>query len=143
MGTDGSFRLGSGVGQAPVGPATLLGAEARERRRRQRLAEVVAALDELAETLARLERTRDELDRARAAAEADLGTVPSAEPLQEAVRGTERAQQRVADAGARLEASRGRLRAAEEATGEDRAAPVDRGGGRARAAHHARSTGAC
>jgi uncharacterized protein (TIGR02680 family) len=118
MGTDGSFRLGSAVGQAPVGPATLLGAEARERRRLQRLAEVAAALDEVAENVARLDRTRDELDRARAAAEADLGTVPSAGPLQEAVRGTERATQRVADAEARVEASRSRVRAAEEAVRE-------------------------
>ena len=118
MGTDGSFRLGSAVGQAPVGLATLLGAEARERRRLHRLAKVSAALDEVAETVARLDRTGDELDRSRAAAEADLGTVPGAGPLQEAVRGTERAQQRVIDAEARVEASRGRLRAAEEAVRE-------------------------
>ncbi|MGA2305519.1 MAG: TIGR02680 family protein [Acidimicrobiales bacterium] len=118
MGTDGSFRLGSAVGQAPVSPAALLGAEARERRRLQRLAEVADALAEVAETAARLDRTRDELDRERAAADADLGSVPSAEPLQDAARATERAQQRVIDAESRVEASRGRLRAAEEAVRE-------------------------
>ncbi|HEY1830294.1 MAG TPA: TIGR02680 family protein [Acidimicrobiales bacterium] len=118
MGTDGSFRLGSAVGHAPVGPATLLGAEARERRRLRRLAEVATALDEVAENVARLNRTRDELDREHAAAEADLGTVPSAGPLQEAVRVTEHATQRAVDADSRVEASRGRLRAAEEAVRE-------------------------
>jgi hypothetical protein len=118
MGTDGSFRLGSAVGQAPVGRATLLGAEARERRRLQGLAEIAAALDEVAENVARLDRSRDELDRGRASAEADLGTVPSAGPLHEAVRGSERATQRVVDAEARVETSRGRLRAAEEAVRE-------------------------
>ena len=115
MGTDGSFKLGNAVGQAPVGRATLLGAEARERRRLHRLAEIAAALDEVAETLARLDRARDELDRGRASAEADLGTVPSTGPLLEAVRGSERATQRAVDAEARVEASRGRLRVAEEA----------------------------
>ncbi len=118
MGTDGSFRLGSAVGQAPVSPANLLGAEARERRRLQRLVEVAAALDEVAENVARLDRAQDELDRERAGAEADLGTVPSAGPLQEAVRGTERAGQRVVDAERRVEMSRDRLRAAEEAVRE-------------------------
>jgi len=118
MGTDGSFRLGSAVGQAPVSPATLLGAEARERRRRKRLLEVATALDEVAEKVARLDRTRDELDRDRAAAEADLGTVPGADRLQDAVRGTERAAQQVVDAEGRVEASRGRLRVAEEAVRE-------------------------
>jgi uncharacterized protein (TIGR02680 family) len=115
LGTDGSFRLGSAVGQAPVSPAVLLGAEARERRRRQRLVEVVAALAEAAETATRLDRTQDELDRGRAAAVADLGSVPSAEPLRDAARATERAQQRVIDAESRVEVGRGRLRAAEEA----------------------------
>ncbi len=100
MGTDGSFKLGNAVGQAPVGRATLLGAEARERRRLHRLAEIAAALDEVAETLARLDRARDELDRGRASAEADLGTVPSTGPLLEAVRGSERATQRAVDAEA-------------------------------------------
>ena len=118
MGTDGSFRLGSAIGRAPVGPATLLGAEARERRRLQRLLEVAAALDEVAETVARLDRTRDERERDRAAAEADLGAAPSADPLRGAVRSTEHAAQRVVDAEGRVEASRDRLRAAEEAVRE-------------------------
>ena len=47
MAAEGSFRLGSAVGRAPVGPAMLLGAAARERRRLQRLFEVAAALDQV------------------------------------------------------------------------------------------------
>jgi uncharacterized protein (TIGR02680 family) len=115
MGTDGSFRLGSAVGQAPVHPATLLGAAARERRRQQRLAEVATALAEVDDTLARLDRTRADLDRDHQAAVADLEAVPDAGAVRDAVRRAEQAAGRVVDAEARVEASRIRLRAAEEA----------------------------
>jgi len=113
MGTDGSFRLGSAVGRAPVGPAILLGAEARERRRLQRLSEVAAALDQVDTELDRVQRTRDGLDRDRQAAEAHLDAVPPSVPLRQAVRAAEVAAQRVVDAEARAEASAGRLRTAE------------------------------
>jgi uncharacterized protein (TIGR02680 family) len=115
IGTDGSFRLGSAVGQAPVFSATLLGATARERRRLKRLDEVASALAEADATIARLNRARADLDRARQASVGDLDAVPSAGPLQEAIRGAEYARQRAVDSDARAAASRGRLRAAEEA----------------------------
>ena len=115
MGTDGSFRLGSAFGQAPVSPATMLGAEARERRRLQRLNEVITALAETNETIARIERSLADLDRDRQAVRADLDAVPSSEPLQETIRRAEHASQRVVDAEARAEASRTRLRDAEDA----------------------------
>jgi len=115
IGTDGSFRLGSAIGQAPVLPATLLGAEARERRRLHRLDEVASALAEADATLARLDRARADLDRARQATVGDLDAVPSARSLQEAIRGAEHAAQRAVDADARVAATRTRLRAAEEA----------------------------
>ena len=115
MGTDGSFRLGSAFGQAPVSPATMLGAEARERRRLQRLNEVITALAETNETIARIEHSLADLDRDRQAVRADLDAVPSSEPLQDTIRRAEHASQRVVDAEARAEASRTRLRDAEDA----------------------------
>lgn len=113
IGTDGSFRLGSAVGRAPAGPAGLLGAEARERRRLQRLSEVVTALAEVETELDRIERARDGLDRDRQADAAHLDAVPSSAPLRRAIRDAEAAAQRLFDAEGRVEASAGRLRAAE------------------------------
>jgi uncharacterized protein (TIGR02680 family) len=113
IGTDGSFRLGSAVGLAPASRATLLGAEARERRRLQRLSEVVAALAEVEAGLDRIGRAREGLDRDRQAAEAHLDAAPSSMPLRQAVLATAAAVQRVVDAEARVEAAAARLRTAE------------------------------
>jgi uncharacterized protein (TIGR02680 family) len=113
MGRDGSFRLGSAVGRAPIGPAILLGAEARERRRLQRLAEMVAALAGVDAELDRIQRARDGLERDRQAAEAHLDAVPTSTPLHQAIRSAEVAGQRVVDAESRVEASVGRVHAAE------------------------------
>jgi uncharacterized protein (TIGR02680 family) len=118
IGTDGSFRLGSAVGRAPAGRATLLGAEARERRRLQRLSEVVVALAEAEAELDRIQRARDELDRDRRATDAHLDAVPSSTPLRQAVRDAEAASQRVVDAEGRVEASAVRLRTAEASVRE-------------------------
>ena len=118
IGTDGSFRLGSAVGRAPDSPAILLGAEARERRRLQRLSEVVAALAEVEAELDRIQRARDGLDRDRRAADAHLDALPSSTPLRQAVRDAEATSQRVVDAEGRVEASAIRLRAAETSVRE-------------------------
>ncbi|MGO8870392.1 MAG: TIGR02680 family protein [Acidimicrobiales bacterium] len=118
IGTDGSFRLGSAVGRAPDSPAILLGAEARERRRLQRLSEVGAALAEVEAELDRIQRARDGLDRDRRAADAHLDALPSSAPLRQAVRDAEAASQRVVDAEGRVEASAIRLRAAEASVRE-------------------------
>jgi uncharacterized protein (TIGR02680 family) len=113
VGTDGSFRLGSAVGRAPTGPATLLGAEARERRRLRRLAEVVSALAAVEGELDRIGQTWRRLDGDRLAAEAHLDAVPPSAPLLRAVREAEAAARRTVEAEARVESASAQLRAAE------------------------------
>ena len=108
---DGSFRLGPAVGRGAVRPAVLLGATARERRRRERLAELDAALDEIDTRLTQVQREVEGLGRHRVAVVAELAAVPSGEAVVEG-------QRAVASAAARRAESEDRVAAARRALGQ-------------------------
>ena len=113
--TDGSYRLGAAVGRGPLRPAMLLGAAARERHRRVRLAELDAAIAEVDARLAELDRAGEDLARRRAAIEAELAAAPAGDAVDEAGRALEAAAVRLAEAGDRLANTRRALRQAEDA----------------------------
>ncbi|MDQ2724047.1 MAG: TIGR02680 family protein [Actinomycetota bacterium] len=114
IGTDGSFRLGAAVGWAPVAPAALLGAAARERRRLQRLAQVAGAIAEVDAVLVRIERDQVARQREVEAARADLDASPNDDAIRNAERSVERTEARAALAAERTAQSRDRLAEAEQ-----------------------------
>jgi len=115
VGLDGTFRLGAAVGRGPAGPATLLGAAARERRRLARLASLDAAIAEVDATRAALDGQVADHERAVAAVGADLASVPPGTEVGAAGDELRRAEVLLEAAAARLAASREALRAAEDA----------------------------
>lgn len=116
--TDGSYRLGSAAGRGPLRPARLLGAVARERHRLAHLAEIDQLLAGIAERLDDLDRHDDDLDRRRAALEAELHAQPPGRPVQDAVHAEAATAARLAEAGDRLERTRHSRRQAEEVVRE-------------------------
>lgn len=118
LATDGSFRLGSAFGSGQVHPAQLLGAAARERHRLARLAELDVALAAIAARLAAYDRQDADLDRRRAALDAELEAQPPADALRTAEREEAAAAARLSEAGERLDATRQARRQAENAVGD-------------------------
>ncbi|HEX3540848.1 MAG TPA: TIGR02680 family protein, partial [Acidimicrobiales bacterium] len=111
---DGTFRLGAAVGRGFVRPAELIGAEAQDRRRQARLAEIDREMATLDDRLAELARQAATLDTQRAAALADLDAVPDGAAIEAAAREAATAEVRSNEAERRLAASRRALAAAEE-----------------------------
>ena len=114
VGLDGTFRLGPAAGRGPLRPAEWLGAEAQERRRRARLAELDDALADCDARLADLDRQVGALKAIEAAVAADLAAIPDAIPLADAIGRLAAAGVRFGEAEDRLAASRQRLTAAED-----------------------------
>ncbi len=115
VGLDGTFRLGAAVGRGAPRPAELLGAEAQDRRRRQRLAEIETALSATDARLVELDRATAAADARRDAMAADLDAVPGRDPVDAAAVAAAQAQARLADAEDRLATSRDALARAEDA----------------------------
>jgi uncharacterized protein (TIGR02680 family) len=115
VGTDGSFRVGSAVGRGSPRPAKLLGALARERHRLARLAELDLALQAIADRVAALDRRGEDLDRRRAALDAELQAQPSGDPVRTAETEASAAAARLGEAQQRLESTRTARREAEDA----------------------------
>ena len=84
IGRDGTFRLGTAVGRCAVEPATLLGAEARERRRLARLAEIDRLIEDNRQTHRRRSEELQTLERSWAATIAELETAPTGAGIGEA-----------------------------------------------------------
>ncbi|HEX3620827.1 MAG TPA: SbcC/MukB-like Walker B domain-containing protein, partial [Acidimicrobiales bacterium] len=114
VGLDGTFRLGAAVGRGFVRPAELIGAEAQDRRRQARLAEINDEMATLDDRLAELARQAATLDTQSAAALADLEAVPDGAAIDAAAREAATAEVRFNEAERRLAASRRALAAAEE-----------------------------
>ncbi|HLH46179.1 MAG TPA: TIGR02680 family protein, partial [Acidimicrobiales bacterium] len=114
VGRDGTFRLGSAVGRGPERPAAVLGAPARERNRRVRLAELDRLLAAAGERLDALARQADALDRRAAAARSELDAAPDGGAVRKAVRAAETAAVRLDDARSRVDDSLEALRRAED-----------------------------
>ncbi|MGQ0521118.1 MAG: TIGR02680 family protein [Actinomycetota bacterium] len=115
---DGTYRLGAATGRGPQRPAALLGAVARERRRLERLAELGAALAGVDTRLAGLDRRENGLHRRRAAVAAELGAVPSGDPVHQARRALADVEVHLAGAENRLARTRRSLAEAEQAVRE-------------------------
>ena len=98
IGLDGTYRMGNAAGRGPDRPASLLGAVARERHRRTRLAELAVALAEVDRRLADLEGRRTSLDRRAAAGRAELADAPTGVHVAEARRSAEAAAVRLGEA---------------------------------------------
>jgi uncharacterized protein (TIGR02680 family) len=77
VGRDGTFRIGAAVGRGSVDTAALLGAEARERRRLVRLAEIDDLIAGNRHDHRRFGEQIETLERAWAATVAELQTAPS------------------------------------------------------------------
>ena len=114
-GRDGSFRLGPAVGRGTVQPAELLGAEAQERRRLARIAELDRLIASLDGRVVELRRAVEAVDAQERAALADLDAIPDGRPVDEARDHLKAAETRLADAEARRDQSRAALDAAEDA----------------------------
>ena len=118
VGTDGSFRIGSAAGRGSPRPAQLLGAVARERHRLARLAELDLALQAIADRLDAIDRRGEDLDRRRAALDAELQAQPSGDPVRTAETEASAAAARLGEARHRLESTRTARREAEDAVRE-------------------------
>lgn len=114
LGLDGTFRLGPAVGRGAVGPAELLGAEAQERRRLARIAELSGLIAGVEGRLLELGRAAQAVDAQEAAALADLEAVPDGRAVDQARGHAETAETRLADAEGRRDGSRQALTDAEE-----------------------------
>ncbi len=86
IGRDGSFRVGAAVGHGRVQDAELLGAEARERRRLARLAELDSLISANREEHRRLGERIDTATRQWNAAAAELATAPDGRSVANAER---------------------------------------------------------
>lgn len=114
VGLDGTFRLGAAVGRGALRPAELLGSEAQDRRRRQRLAEVEAALSSTEARLAELDRASAAVDAHHDAAMADLDAAPTPRAVDAGAVAMAQAEARLAEAEDRLAESRSALAQAED-----------------------------
>jgi uncharacterized protein (TIGR02680 family) len=108
IGVDGTFRLGPARGRGPCGPARLLGAEAQERRRQERLAELDSLLAQADTRLADIDVRVIAVDRREAAALAELAAAPDGGGVRDA-------EGRVATADVRLVEARRRVAEARQA----------------------------
>lgn len=118
IGRDGTFRVGAAIGRGRVGPAELLGAEARERRRLDRLAELDSLIAVNREDHRQLGERIDAATRQWNAMTAELATAPDGRGVAGAERelvGAEAGEQQ-----SRLQhtQARGRLDSAERAVRE-------------------------
>jgi uncharacterized protein (TIGR02680 family) len=114
IGRDGTFRLGASLGRGAVGPAALLGAEARERRRLARLAELDGLIEANRQEHRRLGAARDALARAWEATVAELDTAPAGEGVRGAQRDHDAAQVREDERRRQWQAQRERFGKAEQ-----------------------------
>jgi uncharacterized protein (TIGR02680 family) len=112
--TDGSFRLGAASGRGPRRPAMLLGAEAQERRRLARIAELDAQIADVDARLGEIARELDAIERRRLAVDAELDAAPSGQAVLDAAEAVKVAEYRLAEADDRLAAARAELAAAEQ-----------------------------
>jgi uncharacterized protein (TIGR02680 family) len=107
----GRFRIGVTEGAWAKPAAAVIGWAAQEAARARRLAEVEAALADLAATLEGIAAELAELDRQAAVAAEELAAVPPDAPVRQAAQALVRAQDRLAD----LEAARAQAAAEAEA----------------------------
>lgn len=114
IGRDGTFRLGAAVGRGAVGPAALLGAEARERRRLARLAELDGLIEANRQEHRRLGAAREALAGAWEATVAEFDTAPGGEGVRVAQRNHDAAQVREDERRRQWQAQRERLGEAEQ-----------------------------
>lgn len=114
IGRDGTFRLGAAVGRGAVGPAALLGAEARERRRLARLAELDGLIEVNRQEHRRLGAELEAMARAWQATVAELDTAPTGEGVRAAEHDRDTAQVREDERRRQWQAQRERLGDAEQ-----------------------------
>lgn len=114
IGRDGTFRLGAAVGRGAVGPAALLGAEARERRRLARLAELDGLIEANRQEHHQLRAARDALERAWQATIAELDTAPTGDGVRAAERDYDAAQVREGERRRHWQVQRERVGEAEQ-----------------------------
>ena len=114
VGRDGTYRLGAAVGRGPLHSAQLLGAPARERHRRGRLAELDAAIAAVGARLTDVDQKTAALDRRWAAVKVELAARPDSGAVDEAERALSEAATRLGAATSHLDAARSALRDAED-----------------------------
>ena len=119
IGRDGTFRLGAGIGRGRVGPAELLGAEARERRRLARLAELDSLIAANREDHRQLGERVDSATRRWSAVTAEIATAPDGRDVAAAERdlvgaeaGEEQSRRQHAQARERLDSAERAVREA-------------------------------
>ena len=118
IGRDGSFRVGAAVGRGRVQAAELLGAEARERRRLARLAELDAQIAANRDEHRLLSEHIDTATRGWNAAAAELATAPSGRRVADAERGLVAAEAGEAQTQRQHAVARERLDTSERAVRE-------------------------
>jgi len=114
LGLDGTFRLGTAAGRGPDRPATLLGAVARERNRKEALEDVARQLDDLHRQGRAVDDEARELDARQALLAADLAVAPSPAPVRSAASAAKDAEVRLGEADARRVAAEEAVRVAED-----------------------------
>lgn len=95
---DGRFAYGPVAGAGPAEQARYIGATARERARRSRIAELTEAIDELVQQIAGLVDQNLSLEGRVKLAESERRAAPSGGPVREARKRLDRASDRVEDA---------------------------------------------
>jgi len=114
IGLDGSFRLGPGLGRGQLRPAELLGSVARERRRRERVAELREELADVERASADCARRLDRVDGEQAAVDADFAAAPSGADVVRHANSVELARVREDDAQQHQHRARAALDRAEQ-----------------------------
>ncbi|MEV4675259.1 TIGR02680 family protein [Actinomadura sp. NPDC049382] len=112
-GTDGSWRLGTLTGRWTKPEPAFIGATARERERRRRIAELDAEIGVLEAEEAACEESLGRVGAARAALETELGDRPPHRPLSAASSALDAAERSLAQRGDELERAEKRLRGRE------------------------------
>jgi len=115
VGVDGTFRLGTAAGRGPAGTATLLGAVARERHRRDALAAVGRQLEERQREARAVDDDERDLDAREALLAADLDVAPATAPVEAAAAAAKDAEVRLGEADTTRAAAEEAVRDAEEA----------------------------
>jgi uncharacterized protein (TIGR02680 family) len=114
VGADGTWRLASATGRWAKPEPAYIGATARERARRRRIAELTEEIEALEEQAAAREQALRDLDRDRATLREELGRRPSRRPLVAASGVLDRAEQDVGHCQEVLDRDERRLREREQ-----------------------------
>ncbi|MBC6460192.1 TIGR02680 family protein [Actinomadura sp. HBU206391] len=115
VGTDGTWRLASATGRWSKPEPAFIGATARERARRRRIAELTEEIEALEEQVASCERALRNLDRDRATLGEELERRPRRQPVIDAAGALDRAEQEAGHCQEGLDRDQRRLRVREQA----------------------------